>query len=112
MPHPFYMTRDGDHDCQGCESFAHDISFTHDAIMDLCPAFVALGEYDFDLFQYSYHELAYLYGIDPPNYPVPALIVSSYIEHDVVGLVGFQTNKHHPEGAWYLIRVWWRKNHA
>jgi hypothetical protein len=63
----------GDSECPGCASFAHEPYFTHSAIMDWCPM-VALKPRTFDLCQYSYHELAYLHGLDKPRYPVPALI--------------------------------------
>lgn len=62
----------GDYECKGCDSFAHDPSFTHDAIMDLCPS-VCLVPRTFDLCEYSYHELSYLHGLDANNYPVPAV---------------------------------------
>lgn len=61
------MTAYGDSECAGCDSFAHDPCFTHDAVMDICPHISG------DLCEYSYHELAYLVGLDRPRYPVPAL---------------------------------------
>jgi hypothetical protein len=55
-----------------CASFAHEDCFTHSAIMDVCVP-VSIPPRDFDLCKYSYHELAYLHGLDAPNYPVPAI---------------------------------------
>lgn len=63
----------GDLECDGCESFAHDVSFTHDAIWDLS-AFHSLPPRSGDLCEYTYHELAYAIGLDSPRYPVPACI--------------------------------------
>lgn len=71
----------GDYECAGCASFAHDVSFTHDAIMDLAVP-VALLPRTFDLCAYSYHELAYLHGLDTPHYPVPA--IKEYVRMDTV----------------------------
>lgn len=64
-----------EHECYDnhmCDSFAHSPLFTHDAIMDLC-APVAIPPRTYDLCEYSYHELAYLHGLDKPHYPVPAI---------------------------------------
>jgi hypothetical protein len=66
------VENDADDECKGCNSLAHMIGFTHDAIMDLCPS-VALLPRTFDLCQYTKHELAYLHVLDEPNYPVPAI---------------------------------------
>jgi hypothetical protein len=61
----------GDYECSGCNSFAHKKYFTHSAIEELC-APVAIPPRTFDLCEYTYHELAYLHGLDAPHYPVPA----------------------------------------
>ena len=85
----------GNFECQSndCDSFAHCDYFTHDAIMDLCNA-VALGDRDYDLCKYTKHELAYLYGLDKPNYPVPAIRQRDWIEIGYLSaLNGFDTSQ-------------------
>lgn len=58
--------------CNGCNSFAHFVGFTHDAVWD-CSAFHSAPPRTGDLCQYTYHELAYFIGCDQPHYPVPAI---------------------------------------